>query len=94
MSDRERALWALVDASHVRDEDERRPIVLGAADVLTTDEMYLGSLVIALFNFYNTFVDVNGVARLTAEGYEASGHRLAAQGYPMPPTPPPPTPTG
>jgi hypothetical protein len=64
--------------------------VLGVATILSPDEIYLGSLVIALFNFYNTFVDVNGVARLTAEGYAASGQRLATLGYPMPPAPAPP----
>ncbi len=43
--------------------------------------MYLASMVIALFNFYNTFVDVNGVDELTPQGYEASGVRLSTQGY-------------
>jgi hypothetical protein len=81
LSAREEAIWLLVDSSHVRDEDARRPLVLHAAEVLTPDECYLASMVIALFNFYNVFVDVNGVARLTAEGYEASGKRLSTQGY-------------
>jgi len=40
--------------------------------------------VIALFNFYNTFVDLNGVDELTPAGYEASGVRLSAQGYAPP----------
>jgi len=37
--------------------------------------------VISLFNFYNAFVDVNGVNELSPEGYEASGKRLSTQGY-------------
>jgi hypothetical protein len=41
--------------------------------------------VISLFNFYNTFVDLNGVDELTPEGYEASGVRLSTQGYCPPP---------
>jgi len=40
--------------------------------------------VIALFNFYNKFVDLNGVAELTAEGYQASGVRLSTHGYAPP----------
>jgi hypothetical protein len=81
LAPREQAIWLLVDASHERDEDARRPLVLRAAESLAPDECYLASMVIALFNFYNAFVDVNGVTRLTAEGYEASGKRLSTQGY-------------
>lgn len=39
---------------------------------------------IALFNFYNKFVDVNGVDDLTPAGYEASGVRLSTMGYAPP----------
>ena len=84
---REQALWLLVDASRERDEHRRRKIVLTAADQLTPDEIYLATMVIALFNFYNTFVDLNGVDELTAEMYDASGVRLSTAGY-TPPTPP------
>jgi len=63
----------LVDASHERDAARRREQVLRASDVLTPDEVYLAGMVIALFNFYNTFVDLNGVDELTPQGYEASG---------------------
>jgi hypothetical protein len=38
-------------------------------------------MVIALFNFYNTFVDVNGVDEMSAEMYDASGVRLSTVGY-------------
>jgi len=44
--------------------------------------------VIALFNVYNKFVDLNGVDELTAEGYAASGVRLSTMGYGPPPTAP------
>lgn len=81
LSPREEALWLLVDASANRVEAARRELVLRAAAVLTPDEVYLGNMVIALFNFYNAFVDVNGVDELSAEGYEASGKRLSTQGY-------------
>ena len=57
---------------------------------LGADEIYHASSVIALFNFYNTFVDVNGVDELTPEGYEASGVRLSTHGYAPPAQPAPP----
>jgi hypothetical protein len=55
------------------------------ARTLTADEIYLATMVIALFNFYNAFVDLNGVEDLSAEGYTASGARLASAGYTPPP---------
>ena len=75
-----------MDASRERDEPRRRDVVLRAAETLTSDEAYLASMVIALFNFYNTFVDLNGVDELSAELYEASGYRLSMIGY-SPPAP-------
>jgi len=78
---RETALWLLIDASHERDASRRETIVTRATEVLTTDEIYLASMVIALFNFYNTFVDVNGVDEMSAEMYDASGARLSTVGY-------------
>ena len=59
-----------------------------AAEVLSPHELYLASMVIGLFNFYNTFVDLTGVDELTAQGYEASGARLSTLGYTPPPAPP------
>ena len=85
LSAREEALWLLIDASHVRDASQRGEHVARAAEVLTTDEVYLASMVIALFNFYNTFVDVNGVDEMSAEMYDASGVRLSTVGYSPPP---------
>jgi len=38
-------------------------------------------MVIALFNFYNAFVDLHGVDELSDEGYAASGMRLSTVGY-------------
>jgi hypothetical protein len=85
LTTRESALWLLIDASHERDASRRGEIVLRAAEVLTPDEIYLASLVISLFNFYNTFVDLNGVDELSAELYDASGIRLSTVGYAPPP---------
>ncbi|MFI5230829.1 MAG: hypothetical protein ACHQWU_17310 [Gemmatimonadales bacterium] len=81
LAPREAAFVALVDASHERDEGRRGAIVLAQASTLTADEIYHANSVIALFNFYNTFVDLNGVAELTPEGYAASGVRLSTHGY-------------
>ena len=87
LSEREAALWQLIDASHERDEPARRALVMRASETLTPDEVYLASMVIGLFNFYNTFVDLTGVDELTVQGYEASGARLSTVGY-APPAPP------
>ena len=85
LTPREAALWALVDASHQHDETVRRAYVIQAADTLTPDEIYLATTVIALFNFYNTWVDVNGVGQLSREDYDATGVRLSSVGYTPPP---------
>jgi hypothetical protein len=78
---RESAFWILVDASNDRTTVGRSVAVERVSGILSPDEVYLASMVIALFNFYNTFVDLNGVDELTVQGYEASGVRLATQGY-------------
>jgi hypothetical protein len=79
----------LIDASHERHEPARRELVMRAAETLSPDEVYLASMVIGLFNFYNTFVDLTGVDELTAQGYEASGARLSTVGYAPPLSAPP-----
>jgi len=84
---RESAFWMLIDASHEREPSRRGAIVLAAAQELTTDEVYLASMVISLFNFYNTFVDLNGVDEMSAEMYDASGVRLSTVGYAPPAQP-------
>ncbi|MGH2899213.1 MAG: hypothetical protein ACRDMZ_11110 [Solirubrobacteraceae bacterium] len=86
-TDRERAFRHLVSASHVSADVTRRTLVEAAAEVLTVDEVYHANAVIALFNFYNKFVDLNGVAELAPEGYRASGVRLSTAGYAPPAAP-------
>ena len=85
LTDREQAFWHLVDASHLHDENDRRTLVDAAAGTLGPDGFYNALSVVALFNFYNKFVDVGGVAELTQAGYDASGVRLAEHGYAPPP---------
>ena len=60
---------------------------MAAAQELATDEVYLASMVISLFNFYNTFVDLNCVDEMSAEMYDASGVRLSTVGYAPPAQP-------
>lgn len=45
------------------------------------EAIYDAITVCALFNFYNIWVDANGVGDLPAEAYAASGRRLADSGY-------------
>jgi hypothetical protein len=81
LTDRERAFQLLVDASHNVHAETRQLLVERAAMTLTVDEVYQANMVIALFNFFNKWADLNGVKLLTPEGYAASGKRLAQYGY-------------
>jgi hypothetical protein len=78
---RDRAFHMLVDASHIHDEPRRREMVKGASATLGAHTVYEANMVVALFNFYNKWIDLNGVAPLSPDGYAASGKRLAAHGY-------------
>ena len=81
---REEALWSLVRSSCDNDVGRRHEVAIAATTVLSTDEIYLATMVIALFQFYNAFVDMNGVEPLSPEGYAKSGVRLSTQGYAPP----------
>jgi hypothetical protein len=90
LSPREQAFWTVVRSSNENDEGRRATAALEATRTLSPDEFYLATLVVSLFQFYNSFVDLNGVAELSAAGYEASGIRLSTIGYaPVSPAPPP-----
>jgi uncharacterized peroxidase-related enzyme len=45
------------------------------------EAIYDAVMVCAMFNFYNRWVEGCGVQDMPEEGYEASGERLARQGY-------------
>jgi hypothetical protein len=81
LNPRDRAFRALVEANAVHDESKRRQMVRAAAQTLGVVGVYETNMVIALFNFYNTWIDLNGVAPLSPDGYAASGKRLATHGY-------------
>ena len=50
------------------------------------EAVYDAISVCALFNFYNRWCDAAGVHDMPAAGYQASGHRLATEGYSGPST--------
>lgn len=47
----------------------------------TDEAIYDAVTVCALFQFYNNWIDATGVSDMPAIGYEASGRRLATDGY-------------
>ncbi|HZN61186.1 MAG TPA: peroxidase [Planctomycetota bacterium] len=48
------------------------------------EAIYDAITVCALFRFYNTWIDATGVHDMPSAAYEATGHRLATQGYTRP----------
>jgi len=63
---------------------------IGEADVAAahasgwSDEaLYDAISVVALFQFYNAWIDATGVRDMSMLGYEMSGKRLATTGYVM-----------
>ena len=84
VSDKDRALYGFVKKM-VRDS-----LSIGEADVAVardagwSDEaLYDAITVVALFQFYNAWIDATGVRDMSALGYEMSGRRLATTGYVM-----------
>ena len=47
------------------------------------EALYDAITVVALFQFYNAWIDATGVRDMSALGYEMSGRRLATTGYVM-----------
>jgi hypothetical protein len=91
LDEKERSLMKLVaagGASESRPRTESAPEIKAAIEGCkragwSERAIYHAITVIALFNFYNAWVDCSGVEPLAAEGYEASGKRLKARGYMM-----------
>ncbi|MDB4882676.1 MAG: putative peroxidase, selenocysteine-containing [Gemmatimonadetes bacterium] len=84
ISEKDRALYRFV-RKMVHDS-----LSIGEADVAVaraagwSDEaLYDAITVVALFQFYNAWIDATGVRDMSAIGYEMSGQRLATQGYVM-----------
>lgn len=51
------------------------------------EAIYDAVTVCALFNFYNRWCDAMGVREMPADAFEASGKRIAMNGYAPPATP-------
>ena len=81
LTPREWSFWTLVDASLLPQSPEQKAMVMEAANILGVEATHDAMTVIALFRFYNTFVDLHGVDAMTTEGYNATGDRLATSGY-------------
>ena len=73
------------DSLSIGDADAEAVRVAGWTD----EALYDAISVVALFQFYNAWIDASGVSDMSAIGYEMSGKRLATQGYVMgtPPVP-------
>ena len=84
VSEKDRALYRFV-RKMVHDS-----LSIGQADVdaakaagWTDEALYDAISVVALFQFYNAWIDASGVSDMPAIGYEMSGKRLATNGYVM-----------
>lgn len=86
ISDAEKALFALVEKAN--NETGGGDELVGQADVdraleagWSQEAVYDALTVVALFNYYNSWVDAAGTPEMSREYYEMAGERLAAEGY-------------
>ncbi len=78
----EKVLWAFIEKVNRASNETTQADVDGVKAAGWSDEaIYDAITVCALFNFYNTWIDATGVHDMPADAYEASGMRLATQGY-------------
>lgn len=88
VTEKDRALYRFVrkmvhDSLSIRDDDAEAVRAAGWTD----EALYDAITVVALFQFYNAWIDASGVRDMPAFAYEMSGKRLATTGY-MAPKPP------
>jgi hypothetical protein len=77
-----KALFTFLEKMNAQSNTIRRADVEAVKAAGWSDEaIYDAITVCALFKFYNAWIDATGVHDLPASGYEASGKRLATQGY-------------
>jgi alkylhydroperoxidase family enzyme len=78
----EQALFTFIDKvnHHHRQITEHDLVPLHAAG-WSDEAIYTAITVCSMFNFYNRWCDASGVHPLSPDGYAASGHRLATDGY-------------
>ena len=84
VSQKDRALYAFV-RKMVKDSLSIGPDDVEAAHAAgwTDEALYDAISVVALFQFYNAWIDATGVRDMPALGYEMTGKRLSTQGYVM-----------
>ena len=86
--EKDRALYAFVkkmahDSLSIGPSDVEAAHAAGWND----EALYDAITVVALFQFYNAWIDATGVDDMPALAYEASGKRLSTDGYIMRPGP-------
>ena len=82
LPDAERALLAFVDKVNHRSPDiDEADIERVRAAGWSAEAIYQAIAVCALFNFYNRWVDANGVRPMTEEQHKAHARRTAKAGY-------------
>ena len=82
--EKDRALYEFV-RKMVKDSLAIGPDDVAAAHAAgwTDEALYDAISVVALFQFYNAWIDATGVRDMPALGYEMTGKRLSTQGYVM-----------
>jgi hypothetical protein len=82
--EKDRALYRFV-RKMVKDSLAIGPDDVAAAHAAgwTDEALYDAISVVALFQFYNAWIDATGVRDMPALGYEMTGKRLSTQGYVM-----------
>jgi alkylhydroperoxidase family enzyme len=82
--EKDRALYEFV-RKMVKDSLSIGPDDVAAAHAAgwTDEALYDAISVVALFQFYNAWIDATGVRDMPALGYEMTGKRLSTQGYVM-----------
>ncbi len=82
ISARDRAMFAFLERMNRESSTlTQRDVDDVKAAGWTDEELYDAITVCALFNFYNKWIDATGVADMPAAAYDATGGRLATQGY-------------
>ena len=87
MSAKDRALYTLVKKVVQNSvETSQEDIDTARAAGWSDEALYDAFSVVALFQFYNSWIDSTGVHDMPAAAYEMSGQRLATAGYASPET--------
>jgi alkylhydroperoxidase family enzyme len=84
LPEKDRALYRFV-RKMVHDSLSISPDDVAAAHAAgwTDEALYDAISVVALFQFYNAWIDATGVRDMPALSYEMQGKRLSTQGYVM-----------